>query len=69
MVLYASFYQDKMIIKSRIIGSFPGDVKIELESQFLGYTDPRNVFLWKERKELYVGHSKGRIAVYKVESI
>ena len=69
MVLYASFYQDKMIIKSRIIGSFPGDVKIELESQFLGYTDPRNVFLWKEMKELYVGHSKGRIAVYKVESI
>jgi 6-phosphogluconolactonase (cycloisomerase 2 family) len=29
-----------------------------------GYENPRNIVFWHQRNELYVGHKKGKVAVY-----
>lgn len=45
---------------------YTADSHFEKVKSFKGFEKPRNVLWWEDRKELYVGHTGGIIAVYKL---
>jgi len=40
--------------------------RIEKKKTFRGYKNPRNIIIWDDRNEMFVGHGNGVISVFQL---
>ena len=66
--IFVTCFDDGFIHCYNITMPITANSDIDKVRSFRGFSKPRNVLWWEERQELYVGHTGGIIAVYKLDA-
>lgn len=66
--MFVGDYDDGSLYQYNISTPISPDSPIELVNTFAGAKQPRVLKYWRERDELYVGHTNGKLVIFELEN-